>query len=302
MYGFPIEYEGRVYRPPSEGESLLIQVTIGCSNNKCTYCAMYRDKTYRERSWKEIEEDIEKGKRFLDSIGQYPSKVFLCDGDALGASTELLCKTLDKLNKCFPDIRRVGVYATAQNILEKSCEDLKVLHERNLSIAYLGMESGDDQVLKLVVKGNDSSDMIKASQKIRRAGFKLSVIAMLGLGGKKFSKDHCENTAKAISLMKPEFFSFLTTTPVPGTPYAKMVSRDTWQELSNKELLTEMRDIIANINLSNDRIILRANHVSNLHPLAGVLPQDKENIIENLNSWIDECPENTYVKVDPSNL
>lgn len=302
MANFPIEYEGRVYRPPSEGQSLLIQVTIGCSNNKCTYCAMYRDKTYRERQWTEIEHDIKKAKVFFDELGYSPSKVFLCDGDALGASTNILIQTLDKLKELFPESRRVGVYATAENILEKSVEDLNLLFSKGLSIAYLGMESGDDQVLKLVVKGNDSADMIEAAEKIKRVGFKLSVIAMLGLGGRKFSKQHCDNTAKAITLMKPEFFSFLTTTPVPGTPYARMVNRDTWQELSNKELLIEMRDIIENIHLENDKIILRANHVSNLHPLAGVLPQDKDKVLHSLNDWINSCPENTFLKVDPSNL
>ncbi|MBT3984211.1 MAG: radical SAM protein [Bacteriovoracaceae bacterium] len=302
MYRVPIEYEGRIYRPPSEARSLLIQVTVGCSNNKCTYCAMYADKVYRERSISEISSDIKKAKWYSDQTNMTPQKIFLCDGDALGSSMELLTQVLDEIGEYFPDVRRIGIYATAENILKKTDDELKLLVSKKLSIAYLGMESGNDQVLKLVVKGNTSSDMVDAGQKVRAAGFKLSVIAMLGLGGTKFSEAHCTDTAKAISKMSPEYFSFLTTTPIPGTPYARMSERDSWQKLSDRELLLEMRDIISQINPQKGRIIFRANHVSNLHQLAGILPQDKPVLLANLDHWISECPRDRFSQADPDQL
>ncbi len=302
MFEFPIKYEGRIYRPPSEAQSLLLQVTVGCSNNKCTYCAMYRDKTYTERSTKDLFNEIEKAHSFFTQVGQFPNKVFLCDGDALGAPMDLLIPVLDKINEHFPNIKRISTYATADNILNKSVEDLQLLTHKKLNMAYLGMESGDDQVLKLVTKRNSAKDMIDAGVKIRSAGFKLSVIAMLGLGGKKLTESHCENTALAISKIAPEFFSFLTTTPIPGTPYARMVDRESWQMLSDKELLTEMRDIISNIKLDNERIIFRANHVSNLHPLAGVIPKDSDKILKQLSQWITQCPEDRFTRADPESL
>lgn len=141
MWNYPITYEEPVFRPPSEGRSLLIQVTIGCSNNKCTYCDMYRSKKYRERAFSDIEADIKKCK----SVGMSPDKVFLCDGDALGAPMELLEKTLLCLKEHFPDIRSIGVYATAENMLKKTDQELARLHELGITIAYLGLESGDDK-------------------------------------------------------------------------------------------------------------------------------------------------------------
>ena len=172
MYNFPISYEPPVYRPPSEGRSLLIQVTIGCSNNKCTYCDMYRSKTYRERRIEEVEEDIRK----CAASGLYPDKIFFCDGDALGASFELLEKSLLAVQKYFPDCRRVGVYATAENILGKSDDELKRLRELGLGIAYLGLETGDEKILHMIVKGNTANEMIEASLKLKRAQIKLSTI------------------------------------------------------------------------------------------------------------------------------
>lgn len=290
----PIQYDMPVYRPPSEGRSLLFQVTIGCSNNKCTYCDMYRSKKYRERSFHEIFQDISKAAEYYRSAEIEPQKIFFCDGDALGASTELLVQCLDAANTFFPNLKRVGVYATAENILNKSEEELKLLASKKMNIAYLGLETGDDKILHMIVKGNNSAEMIEASLKIKRCGFKLSTIAMLGIGGQRLSKQHIENTAKVLTQTCPEYFSFLTTFAVPGTPYHKMVERGLISPLTSKELFTEMYEILNKTNFDLNPVTFRANHVSNMYPLGGELPRDKANILATIKSWIDQTPLGTY--------
>jgi len=291
-WNFPIAYEEPVFRPPSEGKSLLIQQTIGCSNNKCTYCNMYRSKTYRVRKDEDVLADIVKVAEYYDKMGTVPSKIFLCDGDALGAPTESLVKSLKQIAISFPKVKRVGIYATAENMLEKTSEELELLKSLGLGIAYLGMESGCDKVLHLTVKGNNSSEMIEASKKVISAGIELSVIAMLGLGGKKLTESHVLETAKALSAISPHYLSFLTTIPVPGTPYHRMVERG-FEMLTVKDLIGEMRDILKNCQFSRD-VLFRTNHVSNMYPVGGVLPADQERIVNLLESWYEEAPLGTY--------
>jgi len=298
---FPISYAEPVYRPPSEGQSLLLQVTIGCSNNKCTYCAMYRSKNYKIRTLEEIFSDIDKLKANFKGKW-FSGKVFLCDGDALGAPTATLVAVTEYIRKAFPDIRRFGIYSTAENILEKSEKDLKILGNLGLSIGYLGMESGCDKVLKMVVKGNTAEEMLTAGLKLKNCGWKISVIGMLGIGGRKHSASHCQKTAEIIRQMVPQFFSFLTTVPIPGTPYARMVDKKLLQILTSKELLVEMKTIILNMEPLERNIIFRANHVSNLFPMAGNLPRDSSKILSTLDQWIEKCPEGEYPKISPENL
>jgi radical SAM superfamily enzyme YgiQ (UPF0313 family) len=288
FYPNPIEYEAPVYRPPSEGKSLLIQVTIGCSNNKCTYCDMYRSKTYRERSLEDIKKDLSKIKHLN------PQKIFLCDGDALGASMELLESTLDLINDLFPEIRRIGIYATADNILGKSEEELRRLASKKLTIAYLGLESGDDEVLHMIVKGNTAQEMKDASLKIKNCGWQLSTIAMLGVGGKKHSANHITHTAQMLTDTAPHFFSFLTTFSVEGTPYDKMLKRGLIEPLTTKELLHEMYSILEQSNFKQNPVIFRANHVSNMYPLAGTLPRDQDNLLTTIKQWLDLTPEGQF--------
>ena len=291
---FPISYHEPVFRPPSEAQSLLIQVTLGCSNNKCTYCDMYRSKTYQVRPLIDILEDIQRASYYLKKISDVPHKAFICDGDALGAPMSILIATLKELQKEFPDLRRVGIYATARNILEKTVDELKALNDLRLGIAYLGLESGDDQVLKMVAKGNNAQEMREASLKIKEAGFKLSTIAMLGLGGKEHSSSHALNTAKLVSETSPHFFSLLTTCALPQTPYKAMIDKGFISPLSSKGLLKEMFEILSGIQPKDNSIIFRANHVSNMFPLAGGLPRDKEAILSVLEQWIKETPEDLY--------
>ncbi len=290
MYNFPITYEPPVYRPPSEGRSLLFQVTIGCSNNLCTYCDMYRSKTYRVRPIEDIKKDI----LLCANSGVQGDKIFLCDGDALGAPMAILEETLLTIQQAYPDCRRVGIYATAENILNKTEDELKRLNQLGLEIAYLGLESGDDKILHMIVKGNTSSEMRDASLKIKECGFKLSTIAMLGVGGQKYTEEHIEGTAKILSDTCPEFFSFLTTFSVPGTPYHTMVERGLIKPLTSKMLFREMHDILTKSHFDLNPVIFRANHVSNQHPLGGTLPRDKEVILQTLKQWIANTPEGIF--------
>ncbi len=296
FFTHPIQYDQPVYRPPSEWRSLLIQVTIGCSNNMCTYCDMYRSKKYRVRELPDIIGELEKCAR----SNLNPSKIFLCDGDALGAPMETLVPVLEAINRLFPKVERVGIYATAENILNKTPEELRLLSSLKLNIAYLGLESGDDKILHMVVKGNTAKEMTEASLKIKANGFKLSTIAMLGIGGKKFSANHIENTAKILSETNPEYFSFLTTFAVPGTPYHRMVERGSIEPLTSKELLVEMREILAKARFDLNPVLFRANHVSNARPVGGELPRDKDMILAELDEWIRQTPEGVYPKMPAS--
>jgi radical SAM superfamily enzyme YgiQ (UPF0313 family) len=251
---------------------------------------MYRSKTYKVRAMENIKKDIVRCKQ----AGLTPEKIFLCDGDALGAPMDILEDTLIYLRECFPEMRRVGIYATAENILEKTEKDLKRLHELGLDIAYLGLETGDDKILHMIVKGNTAEEMKEASLKVKRCGMKLSTIAMLGVGGQKYTQQHIENTAKILTQTCPEFFSFLTTFSVPGTPYHTMVQRGLIKPLTSKMLFKEMYGILDKSTFDLNPVIFRANHVSNQNPLGGTLPKDKSQILKTLKAWIDQTPGGIY--------
>lgn len=263
---------------------------------------MYQTKKFQVRPVEEIVAEIDLVKSQLGPQMWPSAKVFLCDGDALGAPMETLVPVLEHFKQAFPEIRRFGIYATAENILKKSEQDLKKLAGLGLNMAYLGMESGSDEVLDLVIKGNNSAEMLQAGLKIKNCGWKLSVIAMLGLGGTKLSQLHCQKTAEVINQMVPQFFSFLSTVPIPKTAYGRAVEKGEIQPLTSKELLTEMRTILTSINPTTGNIIFRANHVSNMFPLGGNLPRDRARILQQLDEWIAQCPEGVYPEISPDRL
>ena len=220
-----MRYEGDIYRPPSEAYSTILQATIGCSWNHCTYCAMYREKKYRVRDLDAILEDIEMS---AVTAGDQVDKVFVADGDPLAMGLDHWEPILLKCREAFPRLRRVSTYATAMNLIEKTPEELSRLKELGLDLLYIGPESGDDRVLKRIAKGANHEDHAVAARRAHDAGMKLSVIFLLGAGGTERSEEHAAGSAKLATAMDPRFVSLLTLTVIPGTPISKLEDRGTF--------------------------------------------------------------------------
>lgn len=274
-----MRYIGSVYRPPSEASSFLLQATIGCSWNHCTYCAMYRDKQFRVRPLTETLEDIAAAGR---SFGDRVRKVFVIDGDALTMDIELWEPILQALTAAFPKLRRVSCYATAFNLLAKSQEELRRLHDLGLKLLYIGPESGDDVTLKRIAKGAGAADHIEAAAKARHAGMKQSLIFLLGAGGTDRSVEHASASARLATAMDPEFLSTLTLMLIPSTPIYKLSENRRFEMPSVEGLLRELRIIVAESNPTD--AVFRSNHASNYLPIEGRLPRDRDVILENIDA------------------
>lgn len=273
-----MRYEGTVYRPPSEASSLIIQLTIGCARNTCTFCAMYKDKTFRVRDLQEVVEDLEMARKYYQRIKV--RRIFLADGDALIVKTQDLLYILNKCKEYFPEVERISVYGAPKDIIHKTPEELKQLKEAGLDMVYMGLESGDDQVLKEVKKGVTAAEMIEAGQKVRAAGMVLSMTIISGLGGRNLMREHALNSAKVISAIKPEFVGFLTLLLEPGTPMYEQYRAGELDLLSPEEVLDETQLFIENVDAEGT--VFRANHASNYIPLAGTLNAEKHIILEQI--------------------
>ena len=272
-----MRYEGKIYRPPSEADSYILQATIGCSWNHCTYCDMYRDKAFRVRDLDETLADIRMAAK---SFGENVTKVFVADGDALVLDLRHWEAILPACHDAFPRMKRVSAYATAVNINEKSDAELKRLRELGLSLLYMGPETGDDVTFKRIAKGSNFDQHVEAARRAHEAGMKVSAIFLLGAGGTERSREHAEGSARLISAMDPEFVSALTLTIIPGTPIAKMQAAGKFTLPSVTRMLEELRTMVAAASPTD--AIFRTNHASNYLPLAGRLPQDRDSIVEAL--------------------
>ncbi len=272
-----MRYEGKIYRPPSEADSYILQATIGCSWNHCTYCDMYRDKAFRVRDLDETLADIRTAAK---SFGENVTKVFVADGDALVLDLRHWEAILPACHDAFPRMKRVSAYATAVNINEKSDAELKRLRELGLSLLYMGPETGDDVTFKRIAKGSNFDEHVEAARRAHEAGMKVSAIFLLGAGGTERSREHAEGSARLISAMDPEFVSALTLTIIPGTPIAKMQATGKFTLPSVARMLEELRTMVAAASPTD--AIFRTNHASNYLPLAGRLPQDRDRIVEAL--------------------
>jgi len=269
-----MRYEGQIYRPPSEADSYILQATIGCSWNHCTYCDMYRDKSFRVRDLDETLEDIRTaGRRLGDKV----TKVFVADGDALVLDLEHWEAILTACRDAFSHLKRVSAYATAINLNEKSPDQLERLRELGLSLLYMGPETGDDVTFKRIAKGSNFEEHVQAAKRAHDAGIKVSAIFLLGAGGTERTEEHAEGSAKLITEMDPEFVSVLTLTIIPGTPIAKMQAQGKFTLPSVTRMLEELRTMVSQAAPTN--AIFRTNHASNYLPLAGRLPQDRERIV-----------------------
>ncbi len=276
-----MRYEGNVFRPPSEADSLLVQATIGCSHNRCSFCAMYRDKRFRVRPLADVREDIAQAR---DWLGPEVRRAFLCDGDAMVLPTAHLLEILGSLKAAFPALGRVGIYANARDILKKPEVELRALCDADLGIAYLGMESGSDAVLERIDKGATAAEMVAAVQKAMAAGIKTSVIYLLGLGGRQGWQEHALASARAVSQMNPNFLSALTVTVVPGTPLADEMERGEFELPDPAEFARELRLFLERVDVR--ATVFRSNHASNYVPLSGRLPRDKPRLLAELDEAI----------------
>ena len=282
-----LNYDAPLYRPPSEANSLIFQVTLGCSFNECSFCDMYRSKEYSERTWDEVKGEID----MMAKIMPDTERVFLADGDAINLSTEYMVKILKYIREKFSSIERISCYAMPMNLLKKTPEDLQELHDAGLNMLYLGIESGSDIVLKKVTKGATSKTIIKACNKAKDVGFKLSCMVILGLGGKKYSKENAIETGKVISASRPDFVGALTLYLENGIKDEFMTKwGGEFVKIDDNESLAELELLVSNINAEN-QIVFRANHGSNAYNIAGTFPQDKDEMLEKI-GWLNKHPEN----------
>jgi radical SAM superfamily enzyme YgiQ (UPF0313 family) len=272
-----MRYEGQIYRPPSEAESYILQATIGCSWNHCVYCDMYRAKEFRVRALEDTLDDIRmaaiasrRGRVDID-------KLFVADGDALVLDMPHWRALLDTARAELPVLERVSCYATAKNILNKTDDELRELRERGLRLLYIGPESGDDPTLKRIAKGATYAEHVEAAHKAHAAGMRISVIALLGIGGVERSQEHAEKTADLVTDMNPEYFAALTTSVLPNTPLVKLRSKGLWELPSVMRMLEELRTIVDRARPTD--ALFRTNHASNHLPLGGRLPRDRGPIV-----------------------
>jgi len=283
---FPIEgegmhYEGNCFRPPSEANSILLQVTVGCSHNRCTFCGSFKEKRFRIKDDDIILSDILFASKYMK--GQ--DRVFLMDGDALIIPQKRLLWILDRIKEHLPWVRRVGIYANAKGVRKKSLEELIQLRENGLGIVYLGVESGDDEVLKSVNKGTTPQNLIDMGRKVRDAGIKLSVTVLLGIAGRERSLEHAKATGKLLSAMDPEYVGALTVMLVPGTPLYEDFESGTFQLPTEREFLQELREMIAHTNLTEG--LFFSNHASNYLPIKAKLPKGKQEALSLIDSALN---------------
>ena len=270
-----------LYRPPGEWKSYLLQCTIGCSHNQCTFCGMYKEKKFRIRPVAEILEDIDMARSYY---GPGLQRVFLMDGDAIIMKTEELLQILHKLYESFPHLEKVTLYAGPKSTLSKTPEELRLLHEAGLSRAYLGVESGSQAALDFIHKGCTAQQMLQAGQNLFAAGIDLWVTVILGITGQDGDwEEHILSTAKMINAMKPRHLSAMTFAPAKGTPLGEEVLAGRFKVCTPDQVLEECRMLIEHLDV--DPLHFTSNHASNYLPLKGSLPEDKEKFL----SMIDQA-------------
>jgi radical SAM superfamily enzyme YgiQ (UPF0313 family) len=275
-----IVYDYPLYRPPSEADSTIFQVTLGCSFNKCSFCNMYRTKEYVERPWEEIKSEIDMAAKF------YPDtrRIFLADGDALNLPKDRMIEILKYLWANFPSLERISCYAMPMNILQKKDDELREIRAAGLHMIYVGIESGNDIVLKKVTKGATNKTILQACQKLKRHGYILSCMVILGLGGKTYTKEHIADTAHILSESSPDYVGALTLHLEEGI-YEEFMNKfgEPFLPLDDLDILDELERLVADFKPKR-QVIFRANHASNVYSIGGTIPEDTEKLLALINS------------------
>ncbi len=274
-------YEGSVWRPPSEANSLILQATVGCSWNKCSFCIAYRGKTFRIKTLDDIKRDVEK----IYPHNKDTKRIFLADGNALCVPTDELEAMIEFLYSKFEKLERVSIYGGPLDIKDRSVHELRRLREAGLEIVYFGLESGSDDVLRMVKKGALSELMIETGKKVRASGLKLSAIYILGLGGIELTDSHAAETASVISAMDPDYAAALTLMVVPGSDMASDIDSGRMTLLRPDQALRELRKMVERLEVTHT--IFRANHASNYAPIRGTLPGDKESVLAQIDDALE---------------
>lgn len=272
-----MKYEGDVYRPPSEAHSLIVQLTIGCARNTCTFCTMYKRKSFRVRPLADVIADLDE---VSQSYRMDVDRVFLADGDALVVKTQDIITILDKAYALFPRLERITMYGAAQDVLLKSHEELVSLREHGLEMVYIGAESGSDEILQDVKKGVTAAEIIEACLRLKTAGIKVSMTLITGLGGRPKTREHAIESAKLVTAVKPEYLGLLTLHLEAGTPLAQDYLEGRFEILSPLEYLQEQKLFLESVD--SEGTVLRSNHVSNYVALIGVLNRDRQKMIDQL--------------------
>ncbi len=281
-----MRYEGAVYRPPSEAGSLLIQATIGCPHNKCTFCSMYKNTRFRVRPVTEIKEDLLAAR---DYYGPYVESIFFPDGNTIIMKTEQLVEIFTYCRQLFPELQRITVYGSARFVNKKSLVDLVRLHEAGLSRIHMGMESGDDVTLQKICKGTTSEEIIAAGQKLKQAGVEVSEYYLVGIAGKARWREHAENSARVLSAISPAFIRLRTFAPEPDTPILGEINSGAFQYLSPHEALREIRVLIENLQCDNSWVV--SDHITNYWNINGLIPRDRDQMLAQIDRalQIDEA-------------
>ena len=276
-----MNYIGNIYRPPSEANSILIQATVGCSHNKCTFCEMYKDKSFTIKNEEQVLKDIREAGKL------YPRtrRLFICDGDALIIPQRKLVKLLKEIKAHIPKIRRVGIYANCRSIELKAKEELKELYDNGLGIIYLGIETGDDETLKKINKNATFERLSIAGKKIKESGIKLSVTILLGISGKEKSFTHAIETGKLLTKIDPDYVGALSLMLTEGTELYQDFKNGKFDLIEAKDMLLELKTMIASTTLSNG--YFHANHASNYIPISAHFPEDKQNTLDLINNALN---------------
>jgi radical SAM superfamily enzyme YgiQ (UPF0313 family) len=285
-------YDYPLYRPPSEANSIIFQVTLGCSFNKCSFCNMYRTKEYSERPWEEIMSEID----IVSKSFPQTERIFLADGDAINLSTEKLIQILDYIKEKFPNLKRISCYAMPKNLLQKTPAELTLLNKKGLDMLYIGIETGNDILLKKITKGATSKSITDACNRAKKSGFIISCMIILGIGGKRYSVDHIKETARVVSEVSPNFLAALTLIIEDGV-YDEFMKKfsEPFETLDDSLILNELELLLSEINPISP-IVFRANHASNVYSIGGNLPEDREKMLA-LVSSLKEHPELLKPKV-----